>query len=144
MWQLIIMLLSAALDWPLRYVYFHGPVLYGYGFWEGQSHSDICASITGIAASHWDANAIICKQRIERKFQAFACMFYILLLLHVTYSIVHFYMTRKLLIAPLLNALSRNEGTVGIRTHKPHVTQNRDGGQPVRRVAQNRQTPAPE
>ena len=50
---------------PLRYVYVHGPSLGGYGFWGGLRESDICASLTTVPATFWDAHSDVCQHKID-------------------------------------------------------------------------------
>jgi hypothetical protein len=59
---------------PLRLLYFYGPSLSGWGFWEGTGASDACSAITTVPASFWadgDANTQACDAVLERKFAAF-------------------------------------------------------------------------
>lgn len=57
---------------PLRELYFAGPRLKGYGFWNGLPAADICAQITQTSAEVWQKyNQPQCAILLEQNFQAF-------------------------------------------------------------------------
>ena len=49
----------------VRYIYIHGPSWLG--FYEGQSLSDICSTITKVDAEHWQTFKDPCLILIKRK-----------------------------------------------------------------------------
>lgn len=51
--------------WPISRLYRHGPALFGVGFWRGIDSVDICASLTGMPAKHWQENLDTCEARIQ-------------------------------------------------------------------------------
>jgi hypothetical protein len=58
---------------PLYIVYFYGPSLGGYGFWEGKEWPVICGEITGIQTErYWGTVQDACQDVIWRKFVSFA------------------------------------------------------------------------
>lgn len=58
---------------PLYVVYFYGPALGGYGFWEGKEWPSICGEITGIQTErYWGAVQEACEDVIWRKFVSFS------------------------------------------------------------------------
>jgi hypothetical protein len=70
-------LLYVVLEAPLMTLYFNGPQVGGYGFWEGLSYYEICAQLTGVGSHHWLQNGDECAGLVERKFAAFlvSCYF---------------------------------------------------------------------
>jgi len=59
---------------PLRVLYFHGPNLWGYGFWQGVAPADACATLTGTGADMWTMTletAAACEDLLERHFLSF-------------------------------------------------------------------------
>ena len=69
------MYLTTAFLTPLRHLYLHGPALGNYGFWGGHQHSDICAAMTSVSATHWNKHPAECEDLVERKFRAFVLGF---------------------------------------------------------------------
>ncbi len=58
---------------PLYVIYFYGPSLGGYGFWEGKEWSVICGEITGIQTErYWGTVQGACEDVIWRKFVSFS------------------------------------------------------------------------
>lgn len=61
----------------LEEIYRNGPHLYGYGFWEGRSETDICATLTNLPSTSSDGfwksfpNSIECQNIIRRKLKGF-------------------------------------------------------------------------
>lgn len=69
-----------ALEPALRELYFVGPRLKGYGFWNGLPPADICAQITQTSADVWRGVAAVqCTTLMEQYFQAFYVGVYSLL-----------------------------------------------------------------
>ena len=60
------------LEPALRELYFVGPRLKGYGFWNGLPQADICAQLTQTSADVWRGVAVSqCTTLTEQYFQAF-------------------------------------------------------------------------
>jgi len=60
---------DAALIQPLRRLYFAGP---GHLFWGGRAPEDVCAALTGVAATHWlGARDGACETLLENAFEGF-------------------------------------------------------------------------
>ena|SRR3990167_6126580 len=79
--------LANVLEAPLRTLYFEGPTLYGYGFWNGISPPEICSVITRTSVAMWTANAdtiLECNHIIAKHFHAF----YILVLVFAYFHIL--------------------------------------------------------
>lgn len=55
---------------PLARLYINGPSWGSFGFWNGQSLSDICAQKTSLDATFWQANPMECAQIISKNFYA--------------------------------------------------------------------------
>lgn len=59
--------------WPLEYIYFRGPALGGWGFWDGMHPHDICAVLTGHRIRFSDGSKDLeCQDLLRRKVQGFA------------------------------------------------------------------------
>lgn len=66
---------------PLRELYRRAPCKYG---WCSRDDAHICASLTAVAASHWEENEALCLHLIENNFQSFlvvgnTCVYFFLL-----------------------------------------------------------------
>jgi len=58
--------------YPFKMIYFYGPCcIFGYGFWNGRDHADICAQLTSLKASHWMKNIDACEEIIENNVISF-------------------------------------------------------------------------
>lgn len=62
----------ALLITPLHALYFHGPLLHGYGFWAGTAAEDMCAALMpGTSALFWISHVDECAAVLDRRFHAF-------------------------------------------------------------------------
>jgi hypothetical protein len=52
-------------------LYFYGPALAGYGFWEGRSAVDICAADAAMPSSFFVEHPDVCAERLRLKVYAF-------------------------------------------------------------------------
>ncbi len=78
---------------PLFNLYFFGPRIGSYGFWQGRELHDICAEMTGIPADHWRANRSTCESLIANRFEAYVVVITVLayfILLRCLYSFTVF------------------------------------------------------
>lgn len=75
------------LDRPLRDLYFRGPRVQGYGFWNGLPLPDICAQLTHTPSEVWVTNAAQCITMTDRYFDAFYIGCTTLLYIWVLYSL---------------------------------------------------------
>ena len=57
---------------PLKILYFNGPSIYGFGFWEGRSGEDICSQLTNVDSAFWKENPSVCVDILDKKFGSFA------------------------------------------------------------------------
>lgn len=78
--------------WPISRLYRHGPALFGVGFWRGIDSVDICASLTGMPAKHWQDNLDTCEARIEADILS-----YVILLETFVYFFVLYYLIQSVL-----------------------------------------------
>jgi hypothetical protein len=75
-----------ALEPALRELYFVGPRLHGYGFWNGLQPADICAQLTQTPSDVWRGfSALQCSTLTEQYFQAFYVGAYSLLYVLILY-----------------------------------------------------------
>jgi hypothetical protein len=66
------------LFFPLEILYFHGPKLWGYGFYEGGRKETICSEVTGVRSGFWSDSQesfTECEDLLRRKFHAFVIGF---------------------------------------------------------------------
>lgn len=75
------------LEPALKELYFVGPRLKGYGFWNGLPPADICAQLTQTTAEVWRlaGNGAHCAEVLEQNFQAFYVGAYAVLYLCTLY-----------------------------------------------------------
>lgn len=94
---------------PLRRLYYHGPAMGGYGFWNGREPSDICAAYfqTG---TFWTNNMQACVDGIEKNFEAFMVavevLVYFAILIWLFRTAANLFVARYL--QPVRNAGSEN------------------------------------
>lgn len=62
LWQLLV-------TYPTALLYFYGPSYLG--GWSGQTPSQVCAQLTTVEASFWEAHPGPCLQLVERHFYSF-------------------------------------------------------------------------
>jgi len=99
---------------PLKKLYFGGPSLGGWGFWEGAQEEDICASLTHVDAIHWSSSkegAEMCQSLLDRKFTAFAvgitAMVTAAFVVAVTTQSIHYCLTIRPLLKRIDTAVHR-------------------------------------
>lgn len=56
---------------PLIHLYLHGPIIRGYGFWQGKEMNEICQEITNVATRHWQLNPQECNDLVYRQVESF-------------------------------------------------------------------------
>lgn len=83
--------------YPLSILYFHGPQVFGIGFWQGMSLEQICAHLTNERApsSFWSKtplNRSVCQQMVENQFHSF-----LILVLSVLYFLSIFKVMQRIL-----------------------------------------------
>lgn len=78
----------AWLEGPLRDLYFRGPRIQGYGFWNGLPVTDICAQLTHTSADVWGQNLAQCVVITDRYFEAFYIGCYTLLYMFLVYNLL--------------------------------------------------------
>jgi hypothetical protein len=97
---------------PLKFLYFRGPSLDGYGFWESLPPEEICTRLTNVDAHFWvssESARAACDGLIERKFDAFmvgclgiACaMGFTVVLVQLA--------CRCIIVRPIVKAIERNK-----------------------------------
>jgi hypothetical protein len=91
--------------WPIRTLYLAGPALYGYGFWEGKTHEDICASLTNIPAQHWCENQDVCDALIDHKVAALRLLIEWVLLVYFLYQTINALCMRRMIVRPVISEL---------------------------------------
>jgi hypothetical protein len=139
-WSLLSVLVSMAavpILTPLRGLYMNGPTLGGYGFWGGAAHPDICAQLTSMSATTWNANVAqlqTCHDLIERKFWSFAWTVFTAVYLWALYSVAsctwYRYWVLRPAMAELRLALARDPSV----RHAGRSTQQLALSQAVRRL----------
>lgn len=69
--------------WPLSHLYFFGPAIQGYGFWQGRGAASICAQLTPSNEEFWKQQPAECQRIIDTHFYSFivpleiGCYFYL-------------------------------------------------------------------
>ena len=88
---------------PLKQLYFHGPLLHGYGFWGGTPQEDMCAALSpGTAAGFWLKNHEECSRIVDQHFEAFLVCIQVLLYGMTLYKLVSWCFMRYFVIQPTL------------------------------------------
>lgn len=77
----------AICTYPITHLYFHGPWLYGYGFWEGLPRKEICSRLSRVDSHFWDDVPTACDTLIERKIAAIMAVFWFALYFHITFML---------------------------------------------------------
>lgn len=76
---------------PLRELYFTGPRLKGYGFWNGLPPADMCAQITQTSSEVWQKyNSAQCMLLLDQYFQAFYVGAYAIIYVTIFYYCLSF------------------------------------------------------
>jgi hypothetical protein len=73
---------------PMKQLYFKGPRIQGYGFWNGLPLNDICAQITHTASEVWTLNVAQCIIITDRYFEAFYIGSYSVLYIFMLYNLL--------------------------------------------------------
>jgi len=67
---------------PLKFIYVNGPLLGGFGFWNGQDLADICSQLSkGVSAKFWQDNFQQCEIQIDKQVLALCILVWVLLFL---------------------------------------------------------------
>ena len=94
---------QAVLDVPLHQLYFHGPLLYGYGFWGGASKEDMCTALApGTTAFFWSQNQHQCDDVLNLRFNAFRIAVQFGLYLFVMYRLAQWCCFQLFVLRPML------------------------------------------
>jgi len=77
---------------PIAILYFGGPSLGGWGFWNGTLPEDICAALTQVRADHWtkDANQLECQRIIDKNFHAFVIAVHAVVYTYILWKLFHY------------------------------------------------------
>lgn len=63
---------------PARTLFFYGPSLSGWGFWEGLTPAEICARMSNTRPDVWKGDQVSeCRDMIQRKYNAFVLIIYL-------------------------------------------------------------------
>ena len=106
---------------PLSYLYLNGPSVGGYGFWEGQTPSDICAYFTHVGAYHWDKNPTECQSLIDRHVHAFVIGVVAVLVVMLGMHVAYWLTLRVLLLGPMLRSMERRYQYLSPRNWSPRT-----------------------
>ena len=69
---------------PLQFVYFRGPSLWGWGFWDGRHPHDICAELVGYKIRFSERHGSqLCHDMLVRKLETFIALFWIYVYLFI-------------------------------------------------------------
>ena len=90
---------------PFRRLYFQGPEISGFGFWQGRPSNEICSMITGVSGDLWIKNMYECEDLLDRKFVSFVILVEIVLYVYVVYKIFQLLTIRFLFVHPIVQKL---------------------------------------
>jgi hypothetical protein len=76
------------LEFPFKEIYFLGPRLNGYGFWEGRRNESICAALTSTSESLWIHNQIECSEIVNNNYNSFKTVVVCMGLIYVYFVLV--------------------------------------------------------
>lgn len=101
------MILHATVREPLQMLYFSGPALHGYGFWEGKAPADACAELTHTPSHFWVANSGECIALLNRHFDGFYVGFIVFLYCLALYTLLTHVWFRIMIMRPALRELKQ-------------------------------------
>ena len=113
---------------PLRTLYFNGPSLHGYGFWNGAQSTDICASLTGTSSLFWLSQLGECDTLLDRHFHAFLITVQMGVYILFLYNLCSLLWFRYCVLRPPIRAL--------IPFHQPQIHKRRILYSPKKRTRQ--------
>lgn len=88
---------------PLHALYFHGPLLHGYGFWAGTPPEDMCAALMpGTSALFWIHHVDECASVLDRRFHAFVTAFLVVGYVGLLYKLISGVCFYVLVVRPFL------------------------------------------
>lgn len=101
------MFLHVAVREPLQMLYFSGPALHGYGFWEGKAPADACAELTHTPSHFWVVNSGECIALLNRHFDGFYVGFIVLVYCVAVYTLLTHVWFRIMIMRPALRELKQ-------------------------------------
>jgi hypothetical protein len=76
--------------YPLFSLYFNGPAVHGFGFWQGLPPETICSSLTGTPEAVWVQMPHDCYDILWRHFNSFHILVQALLYFYIIYKLAVF------------------------------------------------------
>jgi hypothetical protein len=107
-------LMLAPLQWvhttfiltPLHELYFHGPLLHGWGFWGGNAPETVCASmLPGSHASFWLQHLHDCDALLQQRFHAFSVGVHFVVYTLILFKLLQGILFHCLVIQPALSRI---------------------------------------
>ena len=99
---------NVAFVWPLRALYFRGPAILQWGFWQGTAPHDICAQLTSISASSWvadQAHKKECLSLLDKKFDTFLVGTSVAVYSWTLFSAISHIWMRLFVVGPVIHAI---------------------------------------
>lgn len=103
--QIVFEIPKYALYYPLQILYFHGPALGSYGFWNGKAKEDICAQLTLMPAKAWSQSTgmdMECEILLEKKFHSFYISILFSMYIFTVYNLLSYVWYRYFLWKPFI------------------------------------------
>lgn len=100
-------IITKLLLYPMKLLFLNGPLLHGYGFWQGASFETICASASGTDALFWVQHVDECHLIVDRKILGFALSIYFMLIITIIYIITNAMIMRYLYVQPFLHEMEQ-------------------------------------
>lgn len=90
--------------YPLQSLYFNGPNIGNFGFWNGKSYADICSQLTNVPAHTWETDVlkIECLELINKNFNSFYITILFILYIYIIYILINYYWYRYFYWKPFL------------------------------------------
>ena len=95
---------------PLEQLYWQGPPLGGYGFWNGMPPADVCAALTRMPASFWESSmdaVVECAVLRERQFTSFYVVVSVGVYVCMLYQLVQVILFRLCVLRPMMQQQQR-------------------------------------
>jgi len=99
---------GACVTQPLACLYWKGPSIYGFGFWESRDPAEICSALTNVDAKFWlasDQSWHMCEQLLSKKYDAFVVGTFGSAFVLLGSFIVVTFVCRCLIVRPVVDAI---------------------------------------
>lgn len=97
--------ISSLIIYPLKLLYYDGPLIMGFGGWQGIPKEDICSQLTKVPSTMWLGQIHNCTDLIERHFNSYLIAFFATIYFLFIYKIIAHLWFKYFILKPILQEI---------------------------------------